>query len=162
MAIEKSKAMTFGGKETVRMKIVLTNRPLEQIWHFHYLGCITTNTTETSSKKLVSIKPVSYTHLDVYKRQKWRLVRTKIRLLIILFNTSIWENNLAKLQTNYIFAKICKNYRHSLVQIPTISIGVIGYIIQLCLFAVSYKKPCFVIGNYVLIYYTRPTLANRL
>lgn len=39
---DKTKIMAFEGKETVRSKIIIDNKTLEQVSHFNYLGCDTT------------------------------------------------------------------------------------------------------------------------
>ena len=57
--------MASVGKYSVRSKIVLDNDSREQVSHFHYLGYDITNKVNV----LQPLKPVSYTHLDVYKRQ---------------------------------------------------------------------------------------------
>jgi hypothetical protein len=40
ISIEKTKIMAFSGKDTVRSKICINNKPLEQVNTFNYLGCI--------------------------------------------------------------------------------------------------------------------------
>ena len=39
ISISKSKSLAFKGKDAVRTKLVIINKPIEQIQHFTYLGC---------------------------------------------------------------------------------------------------------------------------
>ena len=54
---------------TVREKIVLDGIALEQVTNFEYLDYSMSYSTSNDVNKLHKFNPVSYTHLDVYKRQ---------------------------------------------------------------------------------------------
>ena len=58
ISIVKTKVMIFREKDPVRSKIIMNVATTEQVFHFHYLVYDVTYST------------VSYTHLDVYKRQR--------------------------------------------------------------------------------------------
>ena len=57
--------MAFIGDEPVRTKICIDNTCIEQVRHFNCLGRDVTYGQDRG------IETVSYTHLDVYKRQVW-------------------------------------------------------------------------------------------
>ena len=62
--------MAFCGTDPVRAKIVIDDTVLEQANNFEYLGyCVSYNAYNDIANKLHKFNPVSYTHLDVYKRQ---------------------------------------------------------------------------------------------
>ena len=65
--------MALLGKNPVRTKIVIDNSVLEQVSHFNYFGCDISyrkdNDIERKLNLVIPVEPVSYTHLDVYKRQ---------------------------------------------------------------------------------------------
>ena len=67
-SISKTKSMAFKGKEPVKTKLVINNKPIEQIQHFTYLGCdITYDYEHDVQKKLHKLQHLCGTIIRTLK-----------------------------------------------------------------------------------------------
>ena len=66
--------MAFGGKEPIRTKIISSDRILEQVSHFNYLG----NSIGYDGKYDIGVKLGKFQTIDVYKRQTLRYAEKSV------------------------------------------------------------------------------------
>ena len=64
--------MSHSGKEAVRTKIVLRNKPLEQMSHFHQLGCNITSKHDRDHIDKINVTSLKYEAVYEVLAKKFR------------------------------------------------------------------------------------------
>ena len=103
ISTQKTKVMAHYGKDAIRTKIILRDKPLEQISNFNYLGCdITYNKEKDYIKKINKFQSVCGTISKTFKNKARLDTQTRLynilAIPVVLYGSEAWTTTKLKEQ----------------------------------------------------------------